>query len=91
MNFEFDPTKDIANIAKHGVSLEAAVDFDFSESVAWVFDDTRRDYGETRYVGISYIGDVLHVLVFTPRAGGIRVISLREANSREEKLYEQKS
>jgi uncharacterized DUF497 family protein len=33
----------------------------------------------------------LHVLVFTPRAGAIHVISLRKANDRELRLYASKT
>jgi uncharacterized DUF497 family protein len=52
-----------------------------------VKEDTRHDYGEKRYVALGYIGPRLHVLCFTPSGLGIRVISLRKANSREIKLY----
>lgn len=39
----------------------------------------------------DWIGDRLHVLVFTPRGGAVHVISLRKANSREVKRYEAQS
>jgi uncharacterized protein len=90
VKFEYDPAKDQANIDKHGISLAFAEAFDFSDDVAWIVEDARRDYREARYVAMSFISDALYVLVFTPRAGGIRVISLRRANEREERRYEQK-
>jgi uncharacterized protein len=42
MNIEFDPAKDAANPAKHGISLRRADIVAFEE-------DRRFAYGETRY------------------------------------------
>jgi hypothetical protein len=50
--------------------------------------DTRRDYGETRYIALGHIGDRVHSLVFTPRGDALHVISLRKANRREVRRYE---
>jgi uncharacterized DUF497 family protein len=49
--------------------------------------DRRQDYGEQRHVSIGFIGDRLHVLVWTERKACSRVISLRKANAREIKRY----
>ena len=49
----------------------------------------RYDYGEMRYRGVGLLNGRLHVLVFTETETGIRVISLRKANTREVRLYEQ--
>ncbi len=87
MDITFDPAKDAANVAKHGVSLAEAGGFEWDDAVIW--PDLRRDYGETRMAGIGYIGARLYYLVFVERAGGRRVISLRKANKREEKVYAQ--
>ncbi|WP_217176244.1 BrnT family toxin [Frateuria aurantia] len=37
---------------------------------------------------IGLIDGRLHMVVFTPRAGAVHVISFRKANAREVKLYE---
>jgi len=37
------------------------------------------------------IGERLHAIIFTPRVDGIRVISLRKANRREERKYAETS
>jgi len=79
MDIEFDPAKDAANIAKHGVSLARAVDL---EILAFVEDD-RTDYGETRYRAWGVIAGVHHCLAFTHRDGRVRAISLRRAHRRE--------
>ena len=46
-------------------------------------EDTREDYPERRYQALGLMGEHLHMLVFTPRAGAVYVISLRRANQRE--------
>ena len=44
MNVTFDPAKNAANIAKHGVSLAMASELDWESALLW--PDKRRDYGE---------------------------------------------
>ncbi len=87
MRLAFDSAKNARNIAERGLSFERAADFDF-ESALFVIDD-RRDYGEVRIRALGFMEGRLYVLVFTPLADGIRVISLRRANSREVTRYEQ--
>ena len=82
---QFDAKKDAANRGKHGISLELAEDFDWSE--ATVRPDTRRDYGEPRFIATAPIDGRLHVLIYTPRPGFVRVIGLRKANGREVKRH----
>lgn len=87
MKVEFDPAKNAGNIAERGLSFEQVTDFDFETAV--FFTDDRRDYGETRICAFGFLGGRLHALVFKPIPGGIRIISLRRANSREVRQYEQ--
>ena len=47
-----------------------------------------KNYPEQRFVAVGYLEDRLHVLCFSETNLGIRVISLRKANQREEKRYE---
>ena len=84
MKIEFDSAKNKANIAKHGVDMAAAADFDFETAKTW--PDTRQSYGEDRTIALGFIADRLHVLVFTMRRT-VRVISLRKANNKERKAY----
>lgn len=81
----FDPAKDEANIAKHGLSLARATDFMMEE--ARVSLDERADYGEARFIAVGQLDQRLHVLIFTVREGSIRAISLRKANDREVKRH----
>ncbi|WP_345815307.1 BrnT family toxin [Paraburkholderia sp. PREW-6R] len=87
MNITYDPSKNEANIAKHGVSLEMAAAINWSEVLFYV--DTRHDYSEVREVGFAPIGTRLHCVVFTQRGETMHVISLRKANHREVRNYAQ--
>ncbi|MEP6601490.1 MAG: BrnT family toxin [Nitrospirota bacterium] len=84
---EFNPGKNQANIAKHGVDMALAEEFEFETAII-VIDD-RRDYSETRYKAIGYLTGRLHGLVFVLKGNVLRVISLRKANRREQQSYEQ--
>ncbi len=54
-----------------------------------VDSDTRKDYGETRWIGIGTIRGRTAVVVFAERGPEtIRIISLRKATRRERKQYE---
>ena len=85
MHIEFDPAKNEANIRQRGLSFERAAEFDFGTAV--IAQDTRKPYPEARLVTVGFLGERLHVLCFTPVAGGIRVISFRKANAREGKQH----
>lgn len=87
MEIEFDPAKDRTNVAKHGVSLQAAGGFDWGSALER--EDDRFDYGEVRFVALGMIGDRLHVLVFTEGSNddAVRAISLRPAEKHEARFY----
>jgi uncharacterized DUF497 family protein len=87
MNTTFDRAKDAVNFAKHGVSLAAAAGLDWDNAL--VSPDERRDYGEPRQVALAPMDGRLWVVVFTQRPDGRRIISLRKANLREYRRYEQ--
>lgn len=87
MRVEFDSDKDRINRRKHGMSLEAAAEMDFL--TAQIIRDDRRDYGEVRFRACGWIDRRLHMLVFTMRGDIVRAISLRKANDRERRRYEQ--
>lgn len=87
MQIEFDPAKDETNQRKHGVSLAAAGSMDWS--TALIRQDDRKLYGERRLQAYGLLNGRLYQVVFTPRNGAVRVISLRKVNKREERFYEQ--
>jgi uncharacterized DUF497 family protein len=89
MDISYDPIKNYRNIQGRNLSFDQVLDFDFEN--AFYELDKRIDYGEVRMRSIGLLENRLHVLVFTETVDGIRVISFRKANSREEKIYEQKT
>ena len=90
MRIEFDANKSQRNARERRLPFTLAAEFDFS--TALVAEARRSDYPERRFVALGYLGQRLHVLCFTPIPDGIRIISLRKANTREIKAYgEEKS
>jgi uncharacterized DUF497 family protein len=86
VTYSFDPAKADLNKTLHGVDFANARYFDWENAL--VIEDVRRDYGERRYIALGTIGERVHVMVFSPRAGTVRLISLRKANKREVARYE---
>jgi uncharacterized DUF497 family protein len=68
-----------------------AVGFEWETAVVW--PDKRREYDEARMVALGYIGLRIMVVVFVDRppeqATERRIISLRNANTREVKRYDE--
>ena len=89
IDISFDPAKSERNERERGLPFSLVAQLDWSDAV--IEEDARKDYGERRYRVLGYIGDRLHAVVFTPRAGKVHVISLRKANQREVKQHEQKA
>jgi hypothetical protein len=82
----FDPDKDAANFAKHGVSLAEAARIDLL-TAAMVIDD-REDYGEARYRAFARVDGQGFCFVFTVRGTVVRAISLRRAHEKEMRRHE---
>ncbi len=85
MRFSYDPAKSERNIAERGLAFDLAEAFDWSSAL--IVEDLRRDYAERRFQALGFIGEHLHMLVFSPRDGAVHVISLRRANKRERSRY----
>ena len=83
MQIEFDPAKNVSNLAKHGVALSLAQALEWD----WLIsreDDTRHDYFELRMVGFAPIGQTVYCVVFVElEADVLRIISLRPATKPE--------
>ena len=88
MKIEFDPAKNIRNTKERGFPFVRVAELEWD--LALIYEDTRKDYPERRFIAHGVIGDCLHVVVFTPVTGGIRVISFRKANKREVRAYASK-
>jgi len=82
----FDPSKRERTLAERGLDfVQAAAVFDGDHLT---FEDDRQDYGERRLITIGRVTDRMVVLVWTPRGAARHVISMRKANDREQRRYE---
>lgn len=88
MEFEWDEVKRRANYAKHGLDFRDAEKI--FQGITLTAEDHRQDYGETRYISLGLLGDMVVVVVYTERSEKTRIISMRKANQREKKAYEEK-
>ena len=87
MSPEFDPKKNKANIAKHGVSLSDADGVLLDPLALTIKDDSAE--GEARYVtvGMNSLNSLM-VVVWVQRDNDVRPISARKAEPKERRSYE---
>ncbi|CCW19777.1 hypothetical protein EBBID32_41470 [Sphingobium indicum BiD32] len=85
MKISFDPAKRLKTLQERGL--------DFADA-AQVFDgpiltreDDRFDYPEPRFQTFGLVNDRLVMMVWSPTEEGMRVISMRKCNDREQKAY----
>jgi uncharacterized protein len=83
----WDEAKRRSNLEKHSVDFAAAIEFDWETAI--VFEDTRFDYGEVRFIAIGRIAAKVYTMVFTEILDGLRIISLRPAHRKERMRYEE--
>ena len=85
MEYEWDPEKYLANVRRRQLDFSEVENFD------WDHARIRRSdrFDEPRWPAIGYVGDRLHVVVFTERNGRCRIISFRIANNNERREYAQ--
>jgi hypothetical protein len=85
VDFEFDPEKSAANLAKHGIDFEAA-------RVLWANDDAveidARSDTEPRSAVIGTIAGRHWIAFVTRRGAATRIISVRRARQDEVEIYE---
>jgi len=82
---DWHESKRRANFLKHGVDFHEVAAFDWDNALVKI--DTRRDYGELRWIALGSIRRRLHVMVYSRRSDAIRLISLRKADRREFLYY----
>ncbi len=85
MKFEWDENKSKANLDKHMISFNVAKYIYFHERFTLI--DSRKDYGEKRFINIGSVLGVVLVVISTIRDDTIRIISARKANQRERSKY----
>lgn len=90
MQVEFDPQKAVANVKKHGVSLDEAVSCLLDPLALVREDEDAKDEARYVLVGISDEGRLLTVcyaLREEDEEDIIRLISGRKATAREQRQY----
>lgn len=87
--FEWDPAQDEAHRRKHGVSFREAISA-FMDPLSVTITDPDHSIEEDRFLplGENHRGQLL-VVSHTDRQDRIRIISVRKADRRERKEYEQ--
>ena len=85
MEFERDPEKSAANLAKHGIDFASArAIWEDGEAV-----EVRSDRPpETRFMTVGRIGGLHWSAIWTEREGRVRIISVRRSRDSERRLYE---
>lgn len=89
MKLDWDTRKAAANLRKHGVSFQEAGTV-FGDPMALTFDDPDHSVGERRLLtfGVTRTSKLL-IVCHTEEAGVTRIISAREMNRRERRIYEE--
>jgi uncharacterized DUF497 family protein len=79
----FDPAKRDKTLAERGLDFRRAKEL--FEGAHLTRSDSRRDYGEERFITAGWLDARIVLIVWTPRGRARRVISMRKANARETK------
>ena len=85
MEFEWDESKRISNIGKHGIDFYD-LSLVFSGSIVTI-EDERFAYGEERFVTFGLLQGVVVAVVHTESQDYIRIISARKATKNERETY----
>ncbi len=85
MKITFDPAKRQAALEERGLDFADAGQL--FEGPIFTREDDRFDYPELRFQTFGLVNDRLVIMVWTPTEEGLRVISMRKCNDREQKAY----
>ena len=88
MRFEWDEAKRRINLRKHGIDFVDVHEVFHGTTVT--IEDTRFDYGETRYVTLGLLKGRVAVVAHTEQDDVIRILSVRKATKYEEASYFQR-
>ncbi|CAA7621352.1 conserved hypothetical protein [Magnetospirillum sp. LM-5] len=81
--FEWDESKRLSNIDKHGIDFEDAIEVFLSPLIV-----AARSMGdEERHIAVGTAAGHVIAVVYTMRSGRCRVISARKARTNERKAY----
>jgi uncharacterized protein len=85
--FEWDDNKAASNLKKHNISFEQAR-CAFDDRSVIMTDDPESSHDEDRYLAVGRVDGRLLTVSYTLRAQRTRIISARQANTREQHDYD---
>ena len=85
MEISFDPVKRETRLRERGLDFADADALFAPPSIT--FDDDRFVYGEPRFITYGMLRERLVMIAWTPTDAGIRVISMRKCNEREQARF----
>lgn len=85
MKIVYDETKRVTTFHERGLDFADAAQVFAGPTVT--LEDTRRDYGETRWISMGLLGQRAVVLVWTLRDDSRRIISMRYAHDHEAEKF----
>ena len=85
MRISYDPEKRQTTLERRGLDFDDAPRL--FGGVHYSDPDTRRDYGEDRWISVGLIGTTTIVVVWTERDDSTRIISMRKADRDEREEY----
>lgn len=90
VKFAWDPAKERANRAKHGVSFDEAATV-FDDPMQWTISDPDHSFDESRYLttGFTAAGRLVIVAHTEEDDDFIRIISARPTTNAERHVYEE--
>lgn len=86
MAITFDPAKRAITLRERGLDF-ADVEAVFA-GPKFQFVDDRADYGEVRVTTVGWLNQRMVVVVWTARGADCHIISMRKANDREQRRYQ---
>ncbi len=88
MEIEYDNKKRQVTLEQRGLDFEdVPVIFAGSRRITW--QDSRHKYGEIRQITMGELVSRLIIVVHTKRGNATRIISMRKANEREQRWFEE--
>jgi uncharacterized protein len=88
IKFEWDSAKNIANIRKHNIDFNDAIEIFLHSVVSDI--DTKENYGEERWISIGQMQNLIIVIVYVEYVNDIiQIISVRKATKCEKNYYEE--
>ncbi len=88
MEYEWDPAKNLSNLAKHGIDFPGAIRVFLDPHVREVYVSWPDD-DEDRWAAIGRAGSDLVYVCYTDRHHVRRIISARKASRNERRRYDQ--